>query len=291
MTVDRARLLELGERFRAALAARDFHRLPLADHLRFTENAQQLPIGEGLWGTASGIEAPQLEIADPATGNAAFLALGSEHGEPVGIGARFRFDGEHIDEIEMLVVRPPTMIFDAEGMEALPPGFGAVEPGERSTRAGLEAAANAYFDGIEQSDGSIIPVRDDCVRIENGVRTVLADSSNFGSSTADQGFNLFAMGVAEQIATGFFDYIPRIRSRRFAVIDEEASTVLAVGIFDQPGTTATVQVKGFGEVTLPPMFRRPTSVFLFEAFQVAGGRIRAINAVLEFMPYGFQTGW
>jgi hypothetical protein len=24
---------------------------------------------------------------------------------------------------------------------------------------------------------------------------------------------------------------------------------------------------------------------------VASGRIRAINAVLDFFPYGFQTGW
>ena len=159
------------------------------------------------------------------------------------------------------------------------------------SREELHDAADSYFTGIERNSGSIIPAREDCIRMENGVQTVLAPASNFGSSTAEQGLNLFEMGLHDQMDSGFFDYIPRIRSRRFPVIDEEQSTVLGMCCFDQPGTITKVNVKNVGEIVLPPMFRRPTSVGVFETFQVADGKIRTINAVFDFYQYGIQPNW
>ncbi len=183
------------------------------------------------------------------------------------------------------------MIFNPEGMKGTPPNFGPVAPGSRASRDVLRAAADSYFTGIEQNSGDIIPHTEDCIRIENGVQTILAPASNFGSSTAEQGLNLFEMGLHAQMSSGFFDYIPRIRSRRFPVIDEEQSIVLGLCCFDQPGTVTTVNVKDVGPITLPPMFRRPTSVGVFETFQVADGKIRTINAVFDFYQYGIRPGW
>ena len=287
----RGRLEDIVGRYGEALAARDSRSLPLASGIRFTENAQTLPLAEGLWGTATGVEVPQLVCLDPVNGSAGFFALAYEHGEPVGLGARLKLSGGAISEIETIVARPPALIFDPEGMKRPGPGFGAMDPSGRASRSELAATANAYFDGIEQDDGGIIPAREDCVRVENGVRTVLADASTFGSSTADQGLNLFTMGVREQIDTGFFAYIPRIRSRRFPVIDEEQSVVMAGVVFDQPGTMTRVTLKDGREIVLPPTFSRPGSVLVLEAFQVEAGRIRAINAVLDFCQYGIQPGW
>jgi hypothetical protein len=270
---------------------RDARLLLLAPDVRFTENAQTLPLLEGLWGTATGVDTPQLVCLDPVNESAGFFALAHEHGEPVGLGVRLKLSDGAISEIETIVARPPTLIFDAEGMKRPGPGFGAVDPPGRASRSELVANAHAYFDGIEQDDGGLIPVRDECVRVENGVRTVLADASTFGSNTADQGLNLFIMGVSEQINTGFFAYIPRIRSRRFPVIDEMQSVVMAGVVFDQPGTMTEVTLKDGREIVLPPLFRRPSSVLILEAFQVEAGRIRAINAVLDFCQYGIQPGW
>lgn len=287
----RAYLDEIVARFRDALSVRNPRLLPLTQDVRFTENAQTLTLLDGLWGTATGVATPQLVCLDPVNESAGFFALAYEHGEPVGLGVRLKLSGEAISEIETIVARPPTLIFDAEGMTRPGPGFGSVNPPGRASRAEMVAAAHAYFDGIEQDDGGIIPVREDCVRVENGVRTVLADASTFGSSTADQGLNLFTMGVSEQIDTGFFAYIPRIRSRRFPVIDEVQSVVLAGAVFDQPGTMTEVTLKDGREIVLPPLFRRPSSVLILEAFQVEAGRIRAIGAVLDFCQYGLQPGW
>lgn len=290
-TLAREDLAELVQLYGEALTARDAQRLPLSSTIRFTENAQELPLTEGLWGTASGIADIKYRLLDPANQAAAFMGVAYEHGEPVGLGCRLKFQDGKIDEIETLVVRQGSMIFNPDGMLDTPIGFAPVEPQSRAARDTLVAAANAYFDGIEQNDGAIIPARDDCVRIENGVQTVLATASNFGSSTAAQGFNLFELGLKDQMSTGFFEYIPRVRSRRFPVIDEEQSTVLGLCCFDQPGTISTVNIRGKGAITLPPMFRRPTSVAVFEAFQVADGQIRSINAVFDFYQYGIRPNW
>jgi hypothetical protein len=289
--VSRAALGEIVDAYSAALVARDARRLPLADTVRFTENMQTLPLSEGLWGTATGTVEPQLVLLDPAGQSAALLGLAYEHDEAVGLGVRLRLDRGRISEIETLVVRQGTMIFNPDGMRGTPIGFGPVAPGSRASRETLRAAANAYFDGIENNRGDIIPVEDSCIRMENGVQTVLAPASNFGSSTAAQGLNLFEMGLRDQMDSGFFDYIPRVRSRRFPVIDEEQGLVLGMCCFDQPGTVTTVEVKNVGPIILPPMFRRPTSVGVFETFQVADGKIRTINAVFDFYPYGIPMGW
>lgn len=290
-TIGRAQLAEIAETYRGALAARNPAMLPLSDGVRYTENMQVLPLPEGLWSTATGTEEPQITLLDPVNSSIAMLGLALEHGEPVGLGTRIKLEEGEVTEIESLVVREGSMIFKPEGMRGTPLHFGPVAPESRSSRAELQAAADSYFSGIELNSGEIIPAREDCIRMENGVQTVLAAASNFGSSTAEQGLNLFEMGLHDQMESGFFEYIPRIRSRRFPVIDEEQSTVLGMCCFDQPGTITKVTVKNVGEIVLPPMFRRPTSVGVFETFQLADGKIRTINAVFDFYQYGIQPGW
>ncbi len=56
-TYDCNRVLPQGyaDQYLAALVAHDPSRLPLARQVKFTENGQQLQLGDGLWGTASGI--------------------------------------------------------------------------------------------------------------------------------------------------------------------------------------------------------------------------------------------
>src|SRR5260221_2037954 len=121
-------------------------------------------------------------------------------------------------------------------------------PVGRRTRRESISCANRYFDGIEQDNGRIIPAHPQCVRIENGVQTVLTSNRDFASSTASQGFNLFGLGVADQIDTGFFEYIPRIRDRRFPIVDLTTGCVLAIVVFDQPGVLTAVNVKGHGRL-------------------------------------------
>jgi hypothetical protein len=286
----RERLEALLDRYVEALASRDARALPLAPTVRFTENAQEIALDEGLWATATAVSQHQIRFVDSETGQAALMAEVFEHGEPACLSMRLKVEQGLITEIEQFVVRSRMSLFNPDGFvrESL---FREIEPANRASRALLQQIPHRYFDGIERDDGGIIPVTDDCLRLENGVQTVLAGETDFASSTASQGFNLFRMGVAEQISTGFFAFLPHIRDRRIAAIDEERSMVLAVCVFDHPGKLTSVMVTGFGELKLPPMFCTPFSGLVAELFQVESGRIRAINATIDFMPYGSKTGW
>ena len=290
MIILRKTLEAVLDRYAQALAARNARALPLSQSVRYTENAQAIGLDEGLWATATAVSSRQIRFVDPVAGCAGFMTEVFEHGEPACMTVRLKVEQDRITEIEHLVVRSRMSLFNPQGFvrDAL---FHEIEPAKRAPRALLEQMPHRYFDGIERDDGSIIPVNDDCLRLENGVQTVLADETNFASSTASQGFNLFRMGVAAQISTGFFAFLPRIRDRRIAVIDEERSMALAICIFDHPGKVTTVNVKDFGELKLPPIFSTPFSGLVSELFQVENGRIRAINATIDFAPYGFRTGW
>ena len=286
----RAELDKLLDLYADALALHDPGRLPLAPGVRFTENAQTIALDEGLWATATGVSADRIRFIDPASGQAGFMCVAEEHGEPVELTLRLKAEAGRITEIEQFAVRRRPSLFNPENF-APKTLFRDIAPAARASRAELEQVPHFYFNGIERDDGSIIPVRADCLRIENGVQTVLAKESDFASSTASQGFNLFAMGVAEQISTGFFAFLPRIRDRRIQLIDEERSMVLAICVFDHPGRLTEVNVKGFGPVKLPPQFATPLSGLVAELFQVENGLIRAICATISMEPYGFKTGW
>jgi hypothetical protein len=286
----RQQLEDLLDRYAAALASRSPHSLPLSPRVRFTENAQELALDEGLWATATACSPHQIRFIDPASGQAGFMCVVTEHTEPTCVTVRLKVEQGAISEIEQFVVRRRPTLFNPDGFvrESL---FRAIDPARRAQRSVLAQVPNRYFDGIERDDGGIIPVREDCLRLENGVQTVLAGESDFASSTASQGFNLFGMGVAEQISTGFFAFLPRIRDRRVQVIDEEQGMALAICVFDHPGRMTEVNVRGFGPLKLPPLFCAPFSGLVAELFQVEDGLIRAICATIDIEPYGFRTGW
>jgi hypothetical protein len=288
--LDRAALLGLLDRYRDALIAHDAKQLPLAPNVKFTENGQALALTEGLWATASGAHTPRYaEFADPKGGAAGFSGVVEENGVQVLLGMRLKTDGGLVSEIETLVIRPHGLLFNPAAMLKPTHVYRKIAPSARASREELVAAANAYFDGIEQSNGRMIPVEPDCLRIENGTQTVLAEGADFVPDR--EGFSVFPLGVADQIDSGFFAYIARIRDRRFPVIDEEQSLVLVTGFFDHPGNVKTVNVKGVGDVELPPFTQSPFSLMIMEAFQVENGKIRGISAVMESCPYGYKTGW
>jgi hypothetical protein len=288
--LDRSALIALLDSYGKALVAHEAKRLPLAPNVRFTENGQTIPLTEGLWCTASGIHTPRYaEFADPRGGAAGFFGVAEENGAQVLLGARLKTEGGLISEIETLVIRPHGLLFNPAAMLKPASVYKTIAPSARASREELVAAASAYFNGIERSNGRMIPVLPDCLRIENGTQTVLAAGADFVPHR--EGFSVFPMGVADQIDSGFFAYIARIRDRRFPVIDEEQSLVLVIGLFDHPGNVKTVEVKGVGRVDLPPFTQSPFSLLFMEAFQVENGKIRGISAVMEVCPYGYKTGW
>ena len=124
--------------------------------------------------------------------------------------------------------------------------FEELAPEDRRGRDVLIDAGQRYFDALEQADGSIIPVIDDCTRFENG-----EDRARRGR-LAPQGrsASVFPLGVREQIDTGYFSYIAAVRDRRIVAVDEARGLVLMIVVFDHPARRRAVEMRGVGEVEL-----------------------------------------
>jgi hypothetical protein len=287
----------LGEYY-AALAAGDPGRLPLAADVKFTENGQRIAVGTGLWATATGaVDSPAVSVAEESYGPGGYVgqvagwgmvAEGGDGGGDVLLGVRLKTTGQVISEIETLAVRrmlfgrdtfPRSLYEPSQRMTAV------VEPADRPAREDLVKAANGYFDGVARDDADLMPVADDCVRVENGLQTVLNPDragfpDTFVSGAGPEGLGL---GVRAQIRTHAFRYIEEIRDRRCVVADTERGLVLVCCFFDHPG-----QVRGAG---YDSPYKTPNSMMIWEVFKVSGGLIRHIEAIIAAFPYGMRAGW
>lgn len=57
------------------------------------------------------------------------------------------------------------------------------------------------------------------------------------------------------------------------------------------GVAASAEIRGHGRIDFPPLFLKPHTNLVSEAFQIEDGRIRAIHAIFDYFPYGMKTGW
>ena len=285
MAVTRDELVGHVDAYLDALVANDPARLGGPSAVRFTENAQPLALGRGLWGTAIPNPPPHraLYVPDPLTGQVGFFGMVSEAGEPVMLALRLKVEGDRVTEAESLVCRDRDTIFNAQGMQRPRPQFEEVVPGpERSTRKELVEATNLYLDGILQANGQMIPVAPDCIRVENGVQTVLnPEATGIRAEARDRG--TWHLGVAEQVDAGIFTDIEAARDRRVGAVDEERGLVFVIFVFDHAGPL----VSRGGQ----SRFRRPNSMMVNEVWKLRGGLIHQIEAVLDVFPYGMPTGW
>jgi hypothetical protein len=87
-----------------ALVRHDARLLPGADTLRYTENGQQLAVGDGLWGTVTAF-GDRVVAVDPVAQTAVLVAATVETDVPGLLFARFALDGDQVDELEAVIVR------------------------------------------------------------------------------------------------------------------------------------------------------------------------------------------
>jgi hypothetical protein len=273
-------------RYFDALGAGDWRGLPVAAGVTFTENGQRLPLGRGLWRTVTkAASARAVTVTDTAQHQVVTWGMASEAGKDVIVGARLRVDDGLLSEIETLVVRDPMF-----GQADFPPWPAApsavfgdlVGSGSRASRAELIAAANGYFDGVQDDDADRIPAADDCLRIENGRQTVLnpaADGYAPGSTLHDR----LRLGVRDQVRTRDFRYIEEIRDRRYPVVDVPRGLVLGCVFFDHPG-----QLR---DADFASSYLQPNSMMIWELFKVSDGLIKRIEAIIGVFPYGMDSGW
>jgi hypothetical protein len=287
---DRACLEGFADRYVAAMVARDPSRLPWAARARFTENGQELRIGDALWGTASAAGKYRLYVADPEMGQIGFYGTIFENGAPVLLALRLKIENQVISEAETIVARPTRGSPFANAGETLekkgaprPQFLRTVPARERLSREDLVKAADSYFTGLAANDGkNTAAFAPTCLRWENGTQT----NSNPTLMPARPGsLNFVAMGCEEQQKSGYFAFVTEIRNRRYPVVDVERGIVFSFAFFDHSGRVRDIHLTT-GQ-TVPAGVTAPTAWEISEIFQVdAKGRLDQIEAVLNGVPYG-----
>jgi hypothetical protein len=279
---DRACLIDALRDHMKALEKRDPSLVKLAPNVRFTENNVFIPVGTGLWGTVTGVDAEGLEAADPSTGNAAWFGSVKENGQPAIYAVRIHVTNGAIDEIETVVHRKTAlpapfgdvskMVHDKEFNEILPTE-------QRRSRERMLAIADAYFDTVEVNDGQVFaPFSEDCGRLENGISTTapMPGASGAGNAAA------IASGCREQFELGIYRINKRVR-RDFFIVDEERGVAVGRGFFDHANEWDRYKLTNGNEMRTA--LKWPNSITLLEAFRIKNAEIQRIEAVFTYVPY------
>ncbi len=290
---DRACLEGIVQQYLDALVAHNPFGLPLAAKIKFSENDQLLEMGDGLWNVTTGLGTYRLILADPQAGQAGFLGTVKENDVMVGLALRLKVENRRITEIESLVVRD-TGAGDAIEAQGKPdPGFlTAVPPAQRVSRAAMIAAADKYWDGIEQSNGNMVPFDADCNRVQNGAQT----TNNPKLQLPGVDWNPFALGCREQLNTKFFAFVARAYPRRHLIVDEERQALMSIFTIQVPGDLPVVDSPGHGKLVYPGDIASPYFIEAFEAFKLNRGKIHRAEALQTRLPYGtpnpfFKDTW
>ena len=290
--------MSLVDRYLAAVVKHDPSGLPLAKGVRFTENTAAIPVGDGLWVSAS--EAPttfKIYAVDPATRQVALYGVMKELDRPLIIALRLKVVNGLITEIEHVLARN----LRADRMQnliAARPGLLAdVPPAERTSREDMINAADSYFEAIEHRRGDIAPFADDCERHENGGQTTNNKTPvpwpvDLGSPEANRSMAIIGtLGCKAQIDSQVLNFITRLWPRRLAVIDEQKGLVFSFPMFQHRGGVRTIKILGVPGVDSIPMGGGTSNLQAGEIFKIRGGKIHEIEAMGVSLPYGALSGW
>lgn len=283
----REALYAYAEAYLEALEAKNPTGLKWAEGARYSENNVALEIGDGLWNTISARRRTyDLKAADPATNQVSWFGIVEEHGHAAIMALRLRIAGNRIAEAETIVCRKVDLSpFPGIDTYVAPRALmlADVPAPQRSSREGMIAVANGYFDTIQLNDGTLFAeFTEECERIENGVQT-----TNNNEAFAD--YPIAGLGCAEQFRKGHFKFDDRLRDRRFPLVDEEKGLVLAGGFIDHTGRL--VDLTWTDGTPARSVFHYPHSFVLLELFKIVDGRIAGVEAVFVTVPYNMPSAW
>ncbi len=223
LNCNRACLEDLVNQYLAALVAHDPKRLPLSADVMYTENDQQMDVGDGFWKTAQGPGNYKHIFADPEAGQVAFMGTMHEAGSALLMSLRLRIQLGRITEIESIYFRQgggpsgiPTL--DAAGYKPEDMWFKSISPAQRPSRQEMNAVADSSFSGLQKNDGkgvngtSTYNFTNDCDRIENGAHTTNVPRPPDEPKDAINGFALDCMS---QFKLGYYFVVQSIHHRRY----------------------------------------------------------------------------
>ena len=262
---DRTCLQGFVDSYLDAMAKHDPSKLPVAATVKFTEDGQEMKLGDGFWKTA-GQSTYRLYALDPAAGDAGAQAVVAENGDLDTFFVRLKLKNKKIVEVETLLCRKGQAGFFApEKMTTAPALYSEkVADADESARSQLIRDASAYFTAVETEgtpDYKAAPLAPKMNRFENGVQTT--NVPVLGSP---------AMSGAEQLDKGIFKGLV-IDHRRFPVVDVEHGVVVGMMLMH-----ANMNGKVGG-------------ILFSEMFKIVAAKIQQVQAVMVNVPNDSTTGW
>lgn len=289
---DRASLIDLMDQYLTALGENDPSGLPFAREVKMVENTEPVPIGEGLWETATGGPTDfRIYVADPVAGQIGFLGVIEEDNRPAILGARLKVAEGEITEIDHLVVHSRRDSLHPNMSEVREDLLEPVDPSGRVSREQMLEIANSYYEAIVQDNGDLAPFADECQRRENGVVTANYQNLTQQEMAQDEYSVFRTLKCGEQLSTGVMGYITDINRRRFIAVDEELGLVFAYSIFVHEGEPAVLKIKGVPGITEKPNEWGPFDLPAAHIFKIRQGKIIDIEAIGYMAEHGIKNGW
>ncbi len=252
---DRACLKSMITKYVDAIVAHDPSRLPLAADVRFTEDSQDLKLGQGLWKTVTRKGDFRQDYIDLKKQIAASHVMLFEENGQVLYSVVLRIADQKLSGIETLVDRiMPNGKFKPDSLENPLKGMSEPVPaGRRMPRAEMIRAALLYPEGLRIGNftDAKTPFAKEAYRVENG---------SFIAGVGGPRPN--APGLFTQKIMLHPDVKPSV-----AAVDEEEGIVLLW--------------MNFGDTN---SYGPGNALITFEAFKVWGGEIHAINAFFRILP-------
>ena len=238
-TLDRQGLVDNIKNYLAALVAHDPSAVPFDQYVKFTENTAEIPVGYGLWETATGGPSEfQVYAADPVNQQVAGLFMMKENNnEDILLGIRLALKRGKIAEAEHHVVKSDEI--SIQNLQKPHPGLVEdISPEDQTPREQMLDIGLSYYDSLVGEDGTIAPFALECQRRENGGISVGGKKEDFPEpkeaprdfappEAMDPEMMKLAKALSAvpntcegQITAGVWAYIAEIKNRRLLVIDE-----------------------------------------------------------------------
>ena len=248
------------------LVKHDLSKLPVADTLRVTEDADEKPLKNvSLARSVTALRGFRQDFIDERTGMAGAHVMVEESGAPIMLVVRIKVANEKISELELVATRSRAegLIFNLDGLKAASavmnyaPRADELAPREEVLKAGLK-----YPEGLAKAENFAAvnaPFAADAYRYENGQIMAGPDCK-------------FAPGC-QDISTQSLAIFKRLGAPmvRVVLVDERMGITwlrLAWGVQKEGGDQLTA----------------------FEAFKYYGGKLHAVEAFIRILPIEKRDG-
>lgn len=265
---------------------KDPSRVAWAKNIKYTENNVAMKIGDGVWGTITGLGDYNLRFADPNSGQVGFYGIVQETRATSAFSLRLKVEGGKISEAEILIHRSegPGSPFPSVPKLVDKPVLNEILPPEaRRPRERMISIADGYWSTLQLNDGMLFTdFTDDCTRVENGLQTTR-------NPDLVKTIPVAGLSCGEQFKLGNYRYDDRVRDRRFPLVDEERGLVYSAAFLDHAGRLGKFTLTD-GRVIDSPM-KTPSTLCALELFKIRDGKIQQIETIFIGVPYNMPSPW